>query len=73
MSVLGTVLLFFLIVHLKSFWYEMHFGEMPYQYLDDGTKIKDLHLITTSAFKPAIHTFFTFFAWQHCLCIKTWC
>jgi succinate dehydrogenase / fumarate reductase cytochrome b subunit len=61
MSVLGTVLLFFLIIHLKSFWYEMHFGEMPYQTLSDGTKIKDLHLITTSAFQNPIYTFFYVF------------
>ena len=61
MAVLGTVLLFFLIVHLKSFWYEMHFGEMPYQTLSDGTKIKDLHLITTSAFQNPFYTFFYVF------------
>ena len=36
----------------------MHFGDMPYQYLDDGTKIKDLYLITTSAFANPIYTLF---------------
>ena len=61
MAVLGTVLLFFLIVHLKSFWYKMHFGEMPYQTLSDGTKIKDLYLITTSAFQNPFYTFFYVF------------
>lgn len=65
MSVLGTILLFFLIVHLKSFWYEMHFGEMPYQYLEDGSKIKDLHLITTSAFQNPLYTLF------YVLCMAT--
>ena len=58
MGVLGTILLFFLIIHLRSFWYEMHFGEMPYQYLEDGTKIKDLYLITTSAFNNPLYTLF---------------
>ena len=61
MSILGTIILFFLVVHLKSFWYEMHFGEMPYQQLHDGTKIKDLHLITTSAFQNPFYTFFYVF------------
>ena len=61
MAVLGTVLMFFLIIHLRSFWYEMHFGDMPYQYLEDGTKIKDLYLITTSAFQNPIYTFFYVF------------
>ena len=61
MSVLGIIILFFLIVHMKSFWYKMHFGEMPYQYLSDGTKIKDLYLITTSAFQNPLYTFFYVF------------
>ena len=58
MAVLGTILMLFLIIHLRSFWYEMHFGDMPYQYLEDGTKIKDLHLITTSAFQNPLYTIF---------------
>ncbi len=58
MALLGTFLLLFIIVHMRSFWYEMHFGNMPYQYLDDGTKIKDLYSITTSAFSNPIYTFF---------------
>jgi len=61
MSILGIIILFFLIVHLKSFWYKMHFGDMPYQYLSDGTKIKDLYSITISAFANPIYTFFYVF------------
>ena len=61
MAILGTFLLLFIIVHMRSFWYEMHFGEMPYQYLKDGTKIKDLYLITTSAFNnPFINVLLNF-------------
>ena len=58
MSLLGIVILFFLIVHLRSFWYEMHFGDIPYQELSDGKKIKDLHTITTSAFQSPFYTLF---------------
>ena len=58
MAILGSFLLLFIIVHMRSFWYEMHFGNMPYQHLDDGTKIKDLYLITTSAFANPIYTLF---------------
>ena len=61
MAILGTILMLFLIIHLRSFWYEMHFGDMPYQYLEDGTKIKDLYLITTSAFQNPIYTIFYVF------------
>ena len=58
MTFLGIILLFFIIVHLRSFWYEMHFGIMPYQILEDGTKIKDLHQITTESFKEGWYTCF---------------
>lgn len=58
MTILGIILLFFMIVHMKSFWYEMHFGQMPYQILKDGTKIKDLHQITTEAFKNGWYSLF---------------
>ncbi|MBH08809.1 MAG: succinate dehydrogenase [Candidatus Marinimicrobia bacterium] len=62
MPLLGAILLIFIIIHLKSFWYEMHFGKMPYQILSDGTKIKDLHTITVSAFKNPIYTLFYAFS-----------
>ncbi len=58
MSLLGIIILFFIIIHMKSFWYEMHFGNVPYQSLNDGTKIKDLYLITVSAFQSPIYTAF---------------
>ena len=62
MAILGTALLIFIIIHLRSFWYEMHFGYIPYQYLNDGTKLKDLYLITTSAFNNPIYTLFYVFS-----------
>ncbi len=58
MSALGIVILLFLVVHLRSFWYEMHFGNIPYQYLEDGTKLKDLHKITVKAFQNPLYTAF---------------
>lgn len=47
MGLLGVVLLLFLVVHMRSFWYEMHFGEVPM----DAYGLKDLYLITTQAFQ----------------------
>ena len=58
MTFLGIILLLFIIVHMRSFWYEMHFGIIPYQILEDGTKIKDLHQITTESFKQGWYTSF---------------
>lgn len=62
MSFLGILFLIFLVIHLKSFWYRMHFGDMPYQYLNDGSKIKDLYLITITAFKNPIYSLFYIFS-----------
>ena len=50
MGLLGTVLLLFLVVHMRSFWYEMHFGDIP-TVLIGGEDVKDLYAITTSAFQ----------------------
>jgi len=62
MSFLGILFLIFLVIHMKSFWYRMHFGDMPYQYLNDGSKIKDLYLITITAFKNPIYSLFYIFS-----------
>tara|TARA_B100001250_G_C19719098_1_gene752980 strand:+ start:113 stop:793 length:681 start_codon:yes stop_codon:yes gene_type:complete len=61
MTILGIIILFFIVIHMKSFWYEMHFGKMPYQILEDGSKIKDLHQITIQAFKNGWYSLFYIF------------
>lgn len=46
MALLGTLILLFLVIHMKRFWYEMHFGELG---LDaDGNK--DLYTVVAAAF-----------------------
>ena len=47
MGLLGAVVLFFIIVHMRSFWYEMHFGSIDL----DVNKNKDLYTITVAAFQ----------------------
>jgi len=54
MAFLGTLLLVFIIIHLKSFWYEMHFGDIGI----DKWGNKDLHTVTISAFKDIYYTGF---------------
>lgn len=49
MGILGTLILVFLIVHLKGFWYEMHFGEIPYKNYD-GFEARDLYAVVDQAF-----------------------
>ena len=54
MAFLGTMLLIFLIIHLRSFWYEMHFGDIGL----DKWGNKDLHTVTVSAFQNTFYTAF---------------
>jgi succinate dehydrogenase / fumarate reductase cytochrome b subunit len=50
MGLLGTILLLFLVIHMRSFWYEMHFGDVPFTTIE-GQEVKDLYSITTEAFE----------------------
>ena len=49
MGVLGTLVLVFLIIHLKGFWYEMHWGEVPIANYD-GESVKDLYAVVNNAY-----------------------
>ncbi|MCB0791523.1 MAG: succinate dehydrogenase cytochrome b subunit [Flavobacteriales bacterium] len=46
MAVLGTLVLVFLVIHMKSFWYEMHWGGLP----KDADGNKDLFTVVNAAF-----------------------
>ncbi len=41
MGILGTAILLFLVIHLKHFWAEMHFGSVPVVNID-GKEVRDL-------------------------------
>lgn len=51
MGILGTLILIFLVIHMRTFWFEMHFGNVPTQ-VYDGSNIayKDLYVVVTEAF-----------------------
>jgi succinate dehydrogenase / fumarate reductase, cytochrome b subunit len=49
MGILGTLILIFLVIHLKSFWYEMHWGGIPVADYD-GEEVKDLFAIVNTAY-----------------------
>jgi succinate dehydrogenase / fumarate reductase cytochrome b subunit len=46
MALLGVLVLVFLVIHLKSFWFEMHFGELGL----DANGNKDLYTLVAAAF-----------------------
>ena len=47
MGILGTILLLFLFIHFKDFWYAYKFGNLPY----DAEGNKDLYRIVVNAFR----------------------
>jgi succinate dehydrogenase / fumarate reductase, cytochrome b subunit len=50
MGILGTIILVFLVIHMKDFWGQMHFGEMPTKTYGDN-EVKDLFTVVGSAFQ----------------------
>jgi succinate dehydrogenase / fumarate reductase, cytochrome b subunit len=50
MGILGTLIFLFLVIHLRSFWYEMHFGDIPFITYKQGGQVKDLYAIVVAAF-----------------------
>jgi succinate dehydrogenase / fumarate reductase, cytochrome b subunit len=49
MGILGTLIFIFLVIHLRSFWYEMHWGGIPTKNYD-GEEIKDLYAVVNFAY-----------------------
>ncbi len=54
MAFLGTLILVFIVIHMKSFWYEMHFGVIGL----DPWGNKDLHTVTVTAFNELWYVLF---------------
>ncbi len=52
MGILGTLILIFLIIHMKDFWAQMHWGGIPTATYD-GVEVKDLYAIVSLAFSEA--------------------
>ena len=51
MGILGTLILVFLIVHMRSFWFEMKFGSIPLiNYDGSDIAYKDMYKIVVEAF-----------------------
>ena len=52
MMILGTIVLVFLVTHMQNFWWQMHFGSVPLQQLEDGTQVKALYAVVAAFFHP---------------------
>lgn len=49
MGILGTIVLIFLVIHLRSFWFEMKFGDVPMTNYA-GVEVRDLYSVMEAAF-----------------------
>lgn len=49
MGILGTIIFVFLIIHMKNFWYEMHWGGIPTATYE-GMEYKNLYAVVNAAF-----------------------
>ncbi len=49
MGILGTFIFIFIVIHMKDFWAQMHWGGIPTQ-VYDGEEVKDLYTIVALAF-----------------------
>jgi succinate dehydrogenase / fumarate reductase cytochrome b subunit len=52
MGILGTLILIFLVIHLRGFWYEMHWGGIPTANYD-GVEVKNLYATVDEAYSKA--------------------
>ncbi len=63
MGILGTFILIFLVIHLRGFWYEMHWGGIPTVNYD-GDEVKNLYATVDEAYSKgwyvAIYVFSMF-------------
>ncbi|MEX2511302.1 MAG: succinate dehydrogenase cytochrome b subunit [Cyclobacteriaceae bacterium] len=57
MGILGTLIFIFLLVHLRSFWYELKFGEVPFATYD-GVTYKDGYTIVAEAYQSILYVIF---------------
>lgn len=49
MGILGTLVFIFIVIHMKDFWAQMHWGGIPTANYD-GKEVKDLYAIVAAAF-----------------------
>lgn len=49
MGILGTFILIFLVIHLKGFWYEMHWGGIA-TVMYEGKEVKNLYAVVDLAY-----------------------
>ncbi|WP_128546650.1 succinate dehydrogenase cytochrome b subunit [Larkinella soli] len=57
MGILGTILFIFIVIHMRTFWFTMHFGPIPMVNYD-GEEYKDLYTVVSAAFSNGLYVLF---------------
>ena len=57
MGIIGTIIFVFLVIHLKNFWYEMHWGSIPIATYDEEI-FKDLYAVVHAAYQELWYVIF---------------
>lgn len=58
MGILGTLIAVFLVIHLRSFWYVMKFGDIPFVTYESHGTIRDLYAVVVASFTNPLFTTF---------------
>ena len=58
MGILGTMILLFLVIHLKGFWYEYHWGKEITNVVYDGVEYKDLYTVVSTVYTEPAYVIF---------------
>lgn len=59
MAWLGIVILVFIILHMYQFWFQMHWGPVPFVEYPDGTEpVKDLYTLVAAAYSNLAYVIF---------------
>ena len=56
MGILGTIILIFIVIHMRTFWFSYHFEALPMFTLENGTVVKDLYAQVVIAFSKWWYT-----------------
>jgi succinate dehydrogenase / fumarate reductase cytochrome b subunit len=54
MGILGSLILVFILIHLRGFWYEFKFGEIPYVTYE-GVMYKNGYAVVSAAFENILY------------------
>lgn len=56
MGITGSIILIFLILHLRTFWFEFHYGEIPTAVYPDGSELRDMYYVVQTTFADPVYS-----------------